>query len=159
MGGRFLEIYLVDHHAGSTAGLELAKRAARSNRGTPTGDALERLVVEIDADRATLQRLLAVLGRRPSKTKDGLAWSAERLGRLKLNGQLRGYSPLSRLNELEGLSLGVAGKRALWEALRAIPEFASLPDFDFAALSQRAETQLLELETLRREAAAQALRM
>jgi hypothetical protein len=43
MGGRFLEIYLVDHHAGSTAGLELAKRAARSNRGTPTGDALVEL--------------------------------------------------------------------------------------------------------------------
>jgi NADH dehydrogenase/NADH:ubiquinone oxidoreductase subunit G len=65
----------------------------------------------------------------------------------------------SRLNELEGLSLGVAGKRALWEALRELPEFAGSPDFDFAALSQRAETQLLELETLRREAAAQALRM
>ena len=96
MGGRFLEIYLVDHHAGSTAGLELAKRAARSNRGTPTGDALERLVAEIDADRATLQRLLAVLGSRPSRTKDGLAWSVERLGRLKLNGQLRGYSPTRR---------------------------------------------------------------
>jgi hypothetical protein len=159
MGGRFLEIYLVDHHAGSTAGLELAKRAARSNRGTPTGDALERLVAEIDADRAALQRLLAVLGRRPSKTKDALAWSAERLGRLKLNGQLRGYSPLSRLNELEALSLGVAAKRALWEALRGLPEFARLPGFDFAALSQRAETQLVALETVRRDAAAQALRM
>src|SRR5215204_458253 len=154
MGGRFLEIYLLDHHAGSTAGLELAKRAARSNRGTPTGDALERLVDEIDADRATLQRLLAVLGRRPSKTKDGLAWSAERLRRLKLNGQLLGDSPLTRLHELEGLWLGVAGKRALWEAIRAIPEFASLRAFDFAALSQRAETQLVELETLRLEAAA-----
>jgi hypothetical protein len=158
MASRLLEIYLVDHHAGSTLGLELAKRAARSNRGTPTGEALERLVAEIDADRAALQRLLAVLGTRPSKVKDGLAWSAERLGRLKLNGQLRGYSPLSRLNELEGLWLGVAGKRALWEALRTLPELASLPDFDFAALSRRAEAQLLELETLRREAAAQALR-
>jgi hypothetical protein len=114
-----------------TAGLELAKRAARSNRGTPTGDALERLVAEIDADRATLQRLLAMLGKRPSKTKDALAWSAERLGRLKLHGQLRGYSPLSRLDELEALSLGVAAKRALWEALRGLPEFT------FAGLRRR----------------------
>jgi hypothetical protein len=37
MAHRFLEIYLLDHHAGSVAGVELAKRTARSNPGTPTG--------------------------------------------------------------------------------------------------------------------------
>ena len=38
-------------------------------------------------------------------------------GRLKPNGQLTGYSPLSRLVELEGLSLGITGKLGLWRAL------------------------------------------
>ena len=36
-------------------------------------------------------------------------WVAEKAGRLKLNGSLLTYSPLSRLVELEGLSLGVEG--------------------------------------------------
>ena len=36
-----------------------------------------------------------------SRAKDGAAWVAEKLGRLKTNGQLTGYSPLSRLVELE----------------------------------------------------------
>jgi hypothetical protein len=157
MAGRLREIYLVDHHAGSTAGLALARRAAANNRGTPTGDALERLVEEIAADRATLKRLLAAVGTRPSRVKDGLALSVEKLGRLKLNGRLRGYSPLSRLAEIEGLSVGVAGKRALWDSLRTRPELAELPEFDFETLMQRAEEQLLALDTLRREAAALAL--
>jgi hypothetical protein len=47
-----------------------------------------------------------------------LGWGAEKAGRLKLNGELLGYSPLSRLEELEALSLGVEGKLALWTALR-----------------------------------------
>ena len=97
MARRFRDIYLADHHAGSTAGLALARRAAVNNRGTATGEALERLVDEIAADRVTLERLLAAVGARPSRVKDGLAWSAEKFGRLKPNGQLTGYSPLSRL--------------------------------------------------------------
>ena len=156
MARPFRDIYLADHHAGSTAGLALARRAAVNNRGTATGEALERLVDEIAADRATLERLLAAVGARPSRVKDGLAWSAEKLGRLKPNGQLTGYSPLSRLNELEGLSIGVAGKRALWDSLAAHPELA-VAGFDFAALTRRAESQLLTLDALRREAAALAL--
>ena len=39
-----------------------------------------------------------------------MAWSAEKFGRLKLNGQLSGYSPLSRLEELEILALVAEGK-------------------------------------------------
>ena len=46
-----------------------------------------------------------------------MGWTGEKLGRLKLNGQLLGYSPLSRLIELEGLMLGIAGKLAMWIAL------------------------------------------
>jgi len=46
------------------------------------------------------------------------AWAAEKLGRLKLNGRLRGYSPLSRLLELEMLHIGITGKLELWQALQ-----------------------------------------
>jgi len=156
MAHRFLEIYLADHHAGSVAGVELAKRIARSNRGTPTGEALDRLVGEIEADRVTLENLLAAVGAQPSFVKDRLVWTLERVGRLKPNGQLRGYSPLSRLHELEALSLGVWGKRALWVTLGELRKPARPPGFDFDALAERAAAQFRELEELRIAAAAQA---
>lgn len=55
-----------------------------------------------------------------SSSPDGPApaWAAEKLVRLKLNGRLRGYSPLSRLLELEMLHIGITGKLELWQALQ-----------------------------------------
>ena len=46
----------------------------------------------------------------------------ERVGRLKLNGRLLARSPLSSLEELELLSLGVTGKAAGWRTLRLLAE-------------------------------------
>jgi hypothetical protein len=54
---------------------------------------------------------------RESRVKPAVAVIGERFDRLKLNGQLRGCSPLSRLEELELLQVGVAGKSLLWRAL------------------------------------------
>lgn len=87
-----------------------------------------------------------------SRVKHGLALAAERAGRLKLNGRLRGYSPLSRLLELEGLVLGATGKRALWRALREVDD-ESLRSIDLVSLERRADAQLAELEQHRLEAA------
>jgi hypothetical protein len=82
----------------------------------------------------------------------------EKIGRLKLNGQLRGYSPLSRLLELEGLALGIEGKLALWRSLRQVAgEEPRLAPVDFDGLVQRAKAQLDELEAQRLRAAATAL--
>jgi hypothetical protein len=84
------------------------------------------------------------------------AWTAERLGRLKLNGRLRGYSPLSRLLELEMLHIGIAGKLDLWQALQRTLG-SKLSDVDFSALIQRAESQGQTVERLRLDAATEAL--
>jgi hypothetical protein len=152
-----LEIYLADHHAGSTAGVELARRAARHQHDAATRQTLERIVKDIEEDRKTLETVLAVVGTRPSRLKDGLAWSGEKLGRLKPNGQLRGTSPLGRLNELEALALGITGKRALWESLHQVPTLATSSRVDLDQLVQRANHQLTVLEPLRQQAAANAL--
>ncbi len=77
-------------------------------------------------------------------------------GRLKPNGRLRGYSPLSRLDELELLQIGVVGKRRLWRALEHT-HADDLPGFDFGALAERATEQLRRLEALHLKAAALAL--
>jgi hypothetical protein len=154
---RFLEIYLADHLAAAAAGLALVRRAARSNTCTRTGDTLRRLTVEIDEDRHTLRRLVTDLGFTGSKPKEVVAWAAEKVARLKRNGQLRGYSPLSRVLELEALSVGIAGKLALWQTLeRVLDPGRHLRTFELHHLIERAQRQREEVEQLRLEAVQQA---
>lgn len=154
---RLLAIYLNDHLAGATLGVGLARRLRSSNRGDPEmGEPLARICAEIEADRETLLALMDRLeiGRDP--VKPVLAWVAERLGRLKLNGRLRGYSPLSRLLELEVLSSGIGGKMQLWNALEQ-RYGESLEGFDFHALAARADSQGQRVEDLHLAAAKRAL--
>lgn len=112
-----LSIYLNDHLAGATAGVELARRAASENEGSEFGPVLRDLSVEIQHDRDELISIITGLGHPVDRAKVALGWTAEKVGRLKPNGRLRGYSPLGRLLELEGLLAGVHAKQALWRAL------------------------------------------
>lgn len=154
---RLLAIYLNDHLAGATLGVGLARRLRASNRGdAEMGEPLARICAEIEADRDTLLKLMDRLriGRDP--VKPVLAWVAERLGRLKLNGQLRGYSPLSRVLEMEVLSSGIGGKMQLWNALEQ--RFGeSLDGFDFHALAARADGQGQRVEELHLAASRRAI--
>jgi hypothetical protein len=159
MNKKLLGIYLNDHLAGSTTGVELVRRARGANKGTELGRFLTTLTMEIEADRKALEDLMEELGIRKDPLKVTSAWALEKAGRLKLNGQLTGYSPLSRLVELEGLTLGVTGKLALWKALRVIAD--QEPALDAAALDglvERAEKQQRGLEEQRLAATPEALR-
>lgn len=152
-----LGIYLNDHLAGATAGVELARRLRASNADDPEfGPPLSSLCDEIEADRESLVEAMARLGVGRSKLKPLLATVGERMGRLKLNGQVRGYSPLSRLIELEVLQLGVAGKRRLWRALDQT-HAAELSALAPGALAERATQQLRKVEALHLKAASIAL--
>ncbi len=154
---RYLPIYLNDHLAGSTIGLELAKRTAASNRDNKEfGPALERIRDEIEADKRTLEAVMDELGIGRDRLKPVGAWVAEKLGRLKPNGHLRGYSPLSRLIELEGLYVGISGKARLWGVLE-VSVGERVPGTDFAALAERADRQRTEVERLQTRAAEIAL--
>jgi hypothetical protein len=152
---RLLAIYLNDHLAGAISGLELARRARGSNQGTELGDFLDALGREIEADRESLERIMDELGIGRDRVKIAAAWGAEKFGRLKLNGSLLSYSPLSRVVELDALHLGLTGKLILWRGL----EDAIGPQLggeDLGALQQRAERQRAELEPFRLAAARQA---
>jgi hypothetical protein len=152
MADRLLKIYLQDHLAGATAGTELARRAAGSNEGTPLGEFLAGLADEIAKDREVLIEIMESLEISPDKVKNAMGWGAEKLGRLKPNGQLTGYSPLSRIVELEGLTVGVRGKLSLWENLRAtFGEEVAGRSLD--GLIERAKRQLEGLGEHRTEAA------
>jgi len=155
---KLLAIYLNDHLAGATVGIELTRRTLAENEGTELGEFVREFLQEIEEDRDTLLALMASLGVARSTVKIAAAWAAEKVGRLKLNGQLRGYSPLSRLVELEGLTAGVDGKRALWLALGEVREHdRRLQGFDFDALAERARSQHDKLEHHRLAAAVAAL--
>jgi hypothetical protein len=148
---KLLRIYLQDHHAASAAGLNLVRRLARENAATPFADDLTRLAEEIAEDRAELGTVLRALGVEPNRVKVVLARSVERLSRLKLNGRLLDYSPLSRLIELETLSAGIEAKRGLWQALGQAVDGELGVDLD--RLTGRAEAQIASVERLRKRAA------
>lgn len=154
-----MAIYLNDHLAGATLGLELVRRTVRENEGSSLGMFLsDVLLPEITDDRETLRRLMTRLGIRVSAPKIAAAWAVEKVGRLKPNGAVRRYSPLSRLLELEGLAAGIEGKRGLWVALQAATGGESVAGFDFDQLAARAESQRMRLEEHRVAAATNALR-
>ena len=157
MNEKYLRIYLQDHLAGSTAGLELARRTRGANEGTEYGPPLARIADEIEADRRHLQGIIGDLGFGGDRLKNIAAWSLEKMGRLKMNGELTGYSPLSRVVELEGLLTGITGKKGLWVALLQIAP--SEPRVEVALLERlrdRAEEQRATVEELREKAAREA---
>jgi hypothetical protein len=157
MSQKPLAIYLQDHLAGSTAGVNLARRFVKSHSGTRAGRTLTEVGAEIEADRETLLRLMAELGVPPSRAKNAAAWVTERVARLKPNGRLSGQSALQGLHELETLSLGIAGKLALWEALRVVPEVARMTSIDLDVLEERARSQRERVESERLVFARDAL--
>jgi hypothetical protein len=153
---RYLAIYLQDHLAGATGGLNLARRAAGANEGTELGAHLDAIADEIAEDEERLRAIMDHLDVQPDRLKVGGAWVGEKLGRLKLNGQITTYSPLSRLVELEGLYVGITGKLSLWRNLeRAMGE--RLVQFGLQDLIARAESQRDRVETLRLEVAGDVL--
>lgn len=156
---KLLGIYLNDHLAGSTVGRDLARRAAGNNRDDPElGPFLADLAQQIDDDRDALLSLMGRLDVGEDRIKQLGGWAAEKLGRLKLNGRLLGYSPLSRLVELEGLCLGIAGKRSLWKSLERLQHAEPrLAQADLPRLIARSERQLASLEEHRLRVAESAL--
>jgi hypothetical protein len=142
-----LAIYVEDHLALSLAGVRLARRCHAANTEGALGAFLERLVPELEEDRAVLREVGRALGRGSSALKEAAAALGELAGRLKPNGRLLGYSDLSRVWELEGLVAGTASRRGLWKILgKEAQRDARLRGFDFERLEERARGHGEELE-------------
>ena len=152
----FLAIYLNDHYAGSVGAIELIKRGCKEHAGTELGRFLADLEPQIESDRRALRQIMAAAGAKPRLYKVALAWLAEKIGRLKLNGKLREPSPLSPLVELEALAAGITGKELLWRALQATPG-APTAGHSLDDLIDRAQKQRAAVEEQRRGVARAAL--
>jgi hypothetical protein len=150
-----LDSYLNDHLAGSIGAIELITHWAKLYQGKTLGAFFTDLESEIKADQDRLRDLMRCLGVEESKVRQAGAWAAEKLGLARF--VIAGDEPggLGLVLVLEGLIMGITGKRLLWRALDA----ANLPKaegFDFKELQRRAEEQIERIEAERIRAARQA---
>lgn len=116
---RLLAIYLNDHVAGATVGVQRVRRMATVYGGTVVGTAIAPLVSQLEDERAWLIRCVRRLDLPVRTYKVVGAAVAERIGRLKPNGHVGRTSPLSALLEVELLRGAVTGKKSGWQTLLA----------------------------------------
>ncbi|MFT3868488.1 MAG: hypothetical protein QM715_08320 [Nibricoccus sp.] len=148
-----LEIYLGNHLSGAEIAIEMLRALIEKHRDELLGSAVEKLMDEIVADREELRRIADKLGAKTPRGRQVLArWSAH-IGRRKLRKANR--RSFSTFQALEALSLGIAGKEALWRALDETMEDGSA-DFigiSFERLIERATAQREVVEKFRVELA------
>lgn len=152
-----LSAYLNAHLAGSVGARELIKKVASNNEGTPCGEFLSTLLAAVEEEVGTLEGLMARCGiaKHPLKLAGG--WVTERVTRLVFHERITGSAPLSRLLELESLSLGVTGQLRMWRALKEVaPGDTRFAAIDFDRLIGRVQDHLTGLERHRLAAAASA---
>jgi hypothetical protein len=155
---KFLGTYLNDHLAGSIVGGALARRITRQNSDNEYGRETAEIAEQIKQDQRELRRIMARLDVRQKRLRLGVAWAVEKVTRLKPNGRLVGYSPLSRVLELEGLVMGITGKLELWRTLDQIEgAYPALDEAQVRQLIGRAESQRDRVEDLRLNAVSEAL--
>lgn len=156
MDTSYWHIYVNDHRAGASGGTRLAHRLAASNTPGPYAERLRDLANSISADTAELDAIREAWGVEGGDVKRLGALVLERVGRLKLNGHILSYSPLSRILEIEALMSGVQAKRQLWRSLRSLTAtHPALAEFDLALLEERGDEQLAALEDLHAWAVSQ----
>ena len=142
-----LSSYLNDHLAGSVGALELLDRLITVYQGKPLERFFRDLRNEIDADQETLKELIAKLGEKESAVRKAGAWVIEKLSRAKIQLSETREGEMGLFLALEGLALGINGKRLLWRSLavasEAIPELVGQ---DYVALEKRAVEQYDRVE-------------
>ena len=137
-----LTTYLNDHLAGSVGALELVDRLIETYKGKPLEQFFKDLRNEIDADQGELQNLIEKLGEKESAVRKAGLWVAEKFSRVKIRLSESEEDRMGLFHALEGLFLGITGKRGLWTALAAAAETVpQLRELDYARLEKRAVEQ------------------
>jgi hypothetical protein len=158
MAANHIETYLIDHISGSVAGLEMVERLKAMDSNPSLARYAAELYEQITHERSILEGLAARLEIEPSLFRKAAGWTAEKLAELKLALDDSAEGPLRRLELVEGLSLGIEGKRLLWRSLNAAKAVRhDLDGVDFQDLERRAEDQRQRLEEFRIAAAKEAL--
>src|SRR4029453_3078299 len=128
---------------------------AEVHKGEPLGSFFVETEREIKADQDMLRDVMRTLGVEESKMRQAGAWAAEKIGRARLI--IAGDEPgsLGLVLTLEGLIMGVTGKKLLWRSLAAA-KLPQLDSYNFEQLQRRAEQQVEHIEAERISAVRQA---
>jgi hypothetical protein len=149
-----LDSYLNDHLAGSISALELIAHWVEVHKGEPLGSFFVEIEREIKADQDMLRDVMRTLGVEESKMRQAGAWAAEKVGRARLMIAGDEKDSLGLVLTLEGLIMGVTGKKLLWHALAAA-KLSRLNSYNFEQLQRRAEQQVERIEAERISAVRQ----
>jgi hypothetical protein len=156
MSKEHLSTYLNDHLAGSNLAVEILNHLISETLNL--SGSLTALKTEIEEDREQLKSLMANQHIEESRVRKAGGWIAERLAELKLEVDDEATGRLRRLERLEALAIGIDGKIALWAALDAAASSdTELKGIDYERLTQRGRDQRARVETLRVQAAREAL--
>lgn len=151
-----LHLYLNDHLAGSITAIEMIDNVIEQHPGDRFGEFLRQLRVEIQADQEQLRDLIQKVGAEESTIRKAGAWVAEKLSRAKVGDA---GDSVELLQAMEGLVLGITGKKLLWRSLGAVEQnFPALQGIDFGELQRRADEQWQRVETLRIELTREVFR-
>lgn len=157
-----LATYLNDHLAGSVVAIRLltsleASYAARTETRALT-QRIGEVRLEIEAERAVLEALIARVGTAESSLRKTAGWFAERFAQAKMAVDDQGDGAFREWEEAEVVTLGIMGKRGLWRVLQSVPALQPLVgDVDVAALVQRSDSQFERMEVVRLDAAARCV--
>lgn len=138
--------YLRDHLTGSDTAIHVVHQLAASHRGSPEGALFASLYEELEADRDVIRFLLDDLGA-SSRSFKRLAGHAAGVALRTADGA---PGDLSLFKALEGLVVGIQGKRCLWRAGQALsPAIHPRGPRGFADLEADALRQWEAVERLR----------
>lgn len=150
-----LDSYLNDHLAGFISALELIAHWVNVHEGEPLGNFFAETEREIRADQDTLRDVMRNLGVEESKVRQTGAWAAEKVGRARLMIAGDEQGSLGLVLTLEGLIMGVTGKKLMWRSLAAA-KLPRLKSYNFEEPQRRAEQQIERIEAERIRAVSQA---
>ena len=134
-----LAAYLREHLAGSDAAIQVVDRLRLTHAGSHEGLLFASLFDEFREEREVVRLLLAGIDASPLSIKRLAGQASGAVGALAAGGE-RG--DLSLFRTLEGLSIGVQGKRCMWRALQSllgdqpIPSARSLGGIEAMAVRQ-----------------------
>ena len=129
--------YLHDHLGGSDVAIRVVRRLAETLDGTEDGALCRRLANEFEHDRSIVRSLLAQLGASGRSIKRAAGSASGSLLSVAAGGA---PGDLSLLRTLEGLAIGIQGKRCMWRALQDLSgppiDYVSFTDLEAKAVRQ-----------------------
>jgi hypothetical protein len=130
-----LATYLREHLSGADAAIRVVERLRRAHAGTVEGRLFAALFADFQRDRDVVHTMLGEIGASTLSAKRIVSGAG---GIVMAAAVSSNRGDLTFLRTLEGLAIGVQGKRLLWRAMQELEP----------PLTQVSRGRLFELETL-----------